>query len=230
MSRIKQNVEAVFERIEKAALRAGRKPEEVILLAATKTRSAEQIRQAFEAGVRFFGENRVQEAKEKIPKLSDLKGAVWHMIGHLQTNKVKDAVKLFNAIESVDRERLVEQLQKRLSKVGGSVEVFIEVKLSPEESKHGCSPELLEPLAEKILRAENLKLVGLMTVPPYFKDPLKAAPYFAKLRKLRDKLQNSLGINLPHLSMGMSHDFEVAIAEGATIVRVGTAIFGPRNY
>jgi pyridoxal phosphate enzyme (YggS family) len=152
------------------------------------------------------------------------------MIGHLQTNKVKYAVKLFDCIESVDREGLVEELQKRLSREGKVMPVLIEVKLSPEESKHGCLPQELPRLTEKVLNSPNLKLKGLMTVPPYFEDPEKVRPYFAELRRLRDELQEKFKVELPELSMGMSHDFPVAVEEGATIVRVGTAIFGPRNY
>ncbi|WP_457755244.1 YggS family pyridoxal phosphate-dependent enzyme [Thermovibrio ammonificans] len=226
---IRENVEKVLKQIEEAALRAGRRPEEVKLLAASKTRNPQEIKEAYEAGVKLFGENRVQEAREKIPQLADLK-AQWHMIGHLQTNKVKYAVKLFDCIESVDREGLVEELQKRLSREGKVMPVLIEVKLSPEESKHGCLPQELPRLTEKVLNSPNLKLKGLMTVPPYFEDPEKVRPYFAELRRLRDELQEKFKVELPELSMGMSHDFPVAVEEGATIVRVGTAIFGPRNY
>jgi len=226
---IARNVEEIRKRIVNACERAGRNPEEVQILAATKTRTPEEIKEAFEAGIRLFGENRVQEARDKIPVLKELP-AEWHMIGHLQTNKVKYAVKLFDVIETVDRQKLVDELEKRLSQLGKVMRVFIEVKLSPEETKHGCSPEEVESLARYILCKEHLKLEGLMTVPPYLDDPEDVRPYFRRLREIRDSLQDKLGIPLPQLSMGMSHDFEVAIEEGATIVRIGTAIFGERRY
>ncbi|ADY73185.1 protein of unknown function UPF0001 [Desulfurobacterium thermolithotrophum DSM 11699] len=226
---IRENVKRIKERIEKACERAKRNPDEVFILAASKTRAPEEIRKAFEAGIKLFGENRVQEAREKIPLLSDIP-IEWHMIGHLQKNKVKYAVNLFKVIESVDSKELADELEKRLSKIGKKLEVFIEVKLSPEETKHGCSPNEVEELARYVLELKHLDLKGLMTVPPYFEDVELVRPYFRRLRKIRDRLEDSLGMKIPHLSMGMSHDFEVAVEEGATIVRIGTAIFGPRNY
>ena len=225
----KENVQKIKERIERACERAGRDPGEVSILAASKTRTPEEIREVFEAGIRLFGENRVQEARDKIPLLSDLP-IEWHMIGHLQRNKVKYAVNLFDVVESLDSKELADELEKRLSKLGKKMRVFIEVKLSPEETKHGCSPEEALELARHVLSLEHLKLEGLMTVPPYFEDLELVRPYFRKLREIRDNLEDALGINLPHLSMGMSHDFEVAVEEGATIVRIGTAIFGERIY
>ncbi len=226
---VRENVQKIKERIERACERVGRDPREVSILAASKTRTPEEIREVFEAGIKLFGENRVQEARDKIPLLSDL-SIEWHMIGHLQRNKVKYAVNLFDVVESLDSKELADELEKRLSKVGKKMRVFIEVKLSPEETKHGCSPEEALELARYVLSLEHLKLEGLMTVPPYFEDLELVRPYFRKLREIRDNLEDALGINLPHLSMGMSHDFEVAVEEGATIVRIGTAIFGPRNY
>lgn len=226
---IKENVERIRERIEKACSRVGRNPKEVLLLAASKTRSPEEIRGAFEAGIKLFGENWVQEAREKIPLLSDLP-IEWHMIGHLQKNKVKYAVKLFDVIESLDSKVLADELKKRLSNVNQEMKVFIEVKLSPEKTKHGCPEKEVVELAEHVLKLKHLELEGLMTVPPYIEDTEEVRPYFRKLREIRDNLENTVGIKLPHLSMGMSHDFEVAVEEGATIVRIGTAIFGPRNY
>ena len=225
----KENVQKIKERIERACKRVGRDPGEVTILAASKTRTPEEIREVFEAGIRLFGENRVQEARDKIPLLSDL-SIEWHMIGHLQRNKVKYAVNLFDVVESLDSKELADELEKRLSKVGKRMRVFIEVKLSPEETKHGCSPEEVLELARYVLSLEHLKLEGLMTVPPYFEDLELVRPYFRKLREIRDNLEDALGVNFPHLSMGMSHDFEVAVEEGATIVRIGTAIFGLRNY
>ena len=226
---VRENVQKIKERIERACKRVGRNPGEVSILAASKTRTPEEIREVFEAGIRLFGENRVQEARDKIPLLSDL-SIEWHMIGHLQRNKVKYAVNLFDVVESLDSKELADELEKRLSKVGKKMRVFIEVKLSPEETKHGCSPEEALELAKYVLSLEHLKLEGLMTVPPYFEDLELVRPYFRKLREIRDNLEDALGVNLPHLSMGMSHDFEVAVEEGATIVRIGTAIFGLRNY
>jgi len=226
---VRENVQKIKERIERACERAGRDPGEVSILAASKTRTPEEIREVFEAGIRLFGENRVQEARDKIPLLSDL-SIEWHMIGHLQRNKVKYAVNLFDVVESLDSKELADELEKRLSKLGKKMRVFIEVKLSPEETKHGCSPEEVLELARYVLSLEHLKLEGLMTVPPYFEDLELVRPYFRKLREIRDNLEDALGVNLPHLSMGMSHDFEVAVEEGATIVRIGTAIFGLRNY
>ena len=226
---VRENVQKIKERIERACERAGRDPGEVSILAASKTRTPEEIREVFEAGIRLFGENRVQEARDKIPLLSDL-SIEWHMIGHLQRNKVKYAVNLFDVVESLDSKELADELEKRLSKVGKKMRVFIEVKLSPEETKHGCSPEEALELAKYVLSLEHLKLEGLMTVPPYFEDLELVRPYFRKLREIRDNLEDALGVNLPHLSMGMSHDFEVAVEEGATIVRIGTAICGLRNY
>lgn len=226
---IKENVERILERIEKACHEAGRSTDSVKLLAASKTRTPKEIEEAFESGIKLFGENRVQEAKEKIPLLSHLP-IQWHMIGHLQTNKVKKALELFDCIQTVDRESLVRELDKRLLSLGRKLPVLIEVKLSPEETKHGCPLEDLERLTELVLSKETLELKGLMTVPPYFEDIDKVRPYFAKLRELKEKLEQSFNVKLPELSMGMSHDFEAAILEGATIVRIGTAIFGERNY
>ncbi len=226
---IRENVEAILERIEKACNRVGRNPKNVKLLAATKMRTPEEIKEAYSVGIKLFGENRVQEAKEKIPLLREI-DAEWHMIGHLQTNKVKYAVKLFDVIETVDRISLVDELEKRLKKEGKRIPVLIEVKLSPEESKHGVKPEKLEQLTERVLQSENLKLIGLMTVPPYDENPENVRRYFRQLREMKEKLEEAFSVKLPELSMGMSHDFEIAVEEGATIVRIGSAIFGPRSY
>jgi pyridoxal phosphate enzyme (YggS family) len=228
---IEENVRKIKERIERTCERVGRSPSEVKLLAATKTRSAEEIRKAYEAGIRLFGENRVQEAREKIPKLKDLKDAEWHMIGYLQTNKVKYAVELFNCIETVDRKKLVDEIVKKTERKGiKRIKALVEVKLSPEETKSGCPPEKVEELVSYVLKFPQIELLGFMTIPPYFEDPEDARPYFRKLREIRDKMEDKFGRSFPELSMGMSNDFEVAVEEGATIVRIGTAIFGPRNY
>lgn len=227
---IRENVEKIRERIEKAARRAGRKPEDIILLAASKTQPPEKIVEAYEAGIRYFGENRVQEGIKKIEVLSDLKDIHWHLIGGLQTNKAKYAVKYFELIHSLDREALADELDKRAGKIGKTQDVLIEVNVGEEETKYGVKPENLEKLFEYSLQKENLRILGLMCIPPYFEDPEKSRPYFAMLRDMKEQLERKFNVSLPHLSMGMSHDFEVAIEEGATIVRIGTAIFGERQY
>ncbi|WP_456437728.1 YggS family pyridoxal phosphate-dependent enzyme [Desulfurobacterium sp.] len=226
---IKERVFIIKERMAKAAERAGRKPEEITLLAASKTRTPDEIREAFEAGVKIFGENRVQEARNKIPALSDLP-IEWHLIGHLQKNKAKYAVKMFKLIHSVDSISLIEELEKRAAKEHKIQEILIEVKLSPEETKHGCKEEEVPQLIENIFEKEHLKLSGFMVVPPYLENPEEVRPYFRKLREIKEFMEKTFETKFPHLSMGMSHDFEVAIEEGATIVRIGTALFGPRNY
>ena len=232
MGRIKENLERIREEIEKACARAGRKSDEVKILAATKTRTPEEILEAYEAGVRLFGENRVQEAREKIPLLKEkMEGARWHMIGHLQTNKVKYAVNLFDWIETLDRKALADELVKRAEKVGRErIPVLVEVKLSPEESKHGCPPEELEELLSYALQLPRLEVKGFMTVPPYYEEVELVRPFFMRLREIRDRMEERFGREFPELSMGMSHDFTVAVEEGATIVRIGTALFGPRKY
>ncbi|WP_457627585.1 YggS family pyridoxal phosphate-dependent enzyme [Persephonella sp.] len=226
---IKENVQRVIEKIHEAAVKAGRNPEEVILLAASKTQPVEKILQAYHAGVRYFGENRVQEGMKKIQEIGELPEIHWHLIGGLQTNKAKYAVKYFELIHSLDREALADELDKRAGKIGKVQEVLIEVNVGHEETKYGVEPERLNQLFEYSLKKENLKITGLMCIPPYFEDKEKSRPYFVMLREMRDKLQKEFGVELPHLSMGMSHDFDVAVEEGATIVRVGTAIFGKRE-
>ncbi|WP_457681397.1 YggS family pyridoxal phosphate-dependent enzyme [Thermovibrio sp.] len=229
--RIKENLERIKEEIEKACQRAGRDPKEVKILAATKTRAPQEILEAYEAGIRLFGENRVQEAREKIPLLREkMPQAEWHMIGHLQTNKVKYAVELFDFIETIDRESLVDELVKRLKKRGKRVKALIEVKLSPEESKHGCPPERVKELVEYTLNFPEIELSGFMTVPPYYEEVELVRPFFIRLREIRDRMEEEFKREFPELSMGMSHDFKVAVEEGATIVRIGTALFGPRRY
>lgn len=229
-----ENASNILKRISHAAMRAGRSPDEVKLIAVTKTVGIETIKDAIDAGLRIFGENRVQEARDKI---SDLKSQIsnsrieWHLIGHLQKNKAKYAVQLFDLIHTVDSVELAEELNKQAEKIGKIQRVLVQVKLSEEETKHGVSEDELILLLEKIKKLKNLKLEGLMTMPPFFEDHEKVRPYFKKLREIRDNI-NSLCIThyaLRELSMGMSNDFEVAIEEGATMVRIGTAIFGERN-
>ncbi len=212
-------------------MRAGRDPSEVELIAVTKTVPAEKIKEAIDLGVRLIGENRVQEAKEKIEELRDKipETVQWHMIGHLQKNKVRPAVMLFDMIQSVDSLSLAERINRIATEYGKVQRVLVQVKLSEEETKHGIEERELEHLLAEIRGMENLLVEGLMTIPPYFEDPELVRTYFRRLRQLKEQM-NQRGFNLRHLSMGMSGDYEVAIEEGATMVRVGTAIFGRRIY
>jgi pyridoxal phosphate enzyme (YggS family) len=224
---IADNLAAIHERIERAARRCGRNPQEVRLMAVTKTQLAERIQEAFEAGQRLFGENRVQEFAEKHDALRALAAAEFHMIGHLQSNKAAKAVELFHALDSLDSVKLGERLNAAAEKLGRTLDVLIEVNVGGEQAKSGV-PNQLE-LAHILSAADgwaHLRVSGLMTVPPFTEDPEHARPYFRKLRELRDRLGRD---RLNVLSMGMSHDFEVAIEEGSTCVRVGTAIFGERK-
>lgn len=223
------------ERIALAASRAGRDCDEITLIAVSKTHSAEKVRELYEAGVRHFGENRVQERESKLPHLQDLR-ATWHMIGHLQKNKAARAVRLFEAIDSVDSIALAEKLDRAQADFNaGKPEpevkpVLVEVKLDARPAKSGVDPRELPRLLEAITLLPHLGLRGLMGVPPYFDDPEEARPYFRHLCQVRDALLAKTEMhNLPVLSMGMSHDFEIAIEEGATEVRVGTALFGGRG-
>lgn len=230
-----ENISTVYKRMSHAAMRAGRDPEEVKLIAVTKTVSVEQIREAMDAGLRIFGENRVQEAKAKIEELARLSTAnfrlptmEWHLIGHLQRNKAKYAVQLFDLIHSVDSVELAREISKHSEKIGKVQRVLVEVKLSPEETKHGVDRRNLMPVLAEVASTKYLLLRGLMAIPPFSENPEDARRYFKALKELRDAAQDC-GIPLPELSMGMSHDFEVAIEEGATMVRIGTAIFGERK-
>jgi pyridoxal phosphate enzyme (YggS family) len=246
-----ENLARVRERMERAASRAGRRSDEITLIAVSKTHSARRIQDLYEAGARHFGENRVQERESKLAQLSSLK-AKWHMIGHLQKNKSARAAHLFDAVDSVDSRVLAEKLDrareefeeetltstdKTTSSIGSDsytpeirLRVLIEVKLDPEPEKSGVDAEDLPYLVEAIERMPHLDLRGLMGVPPYFDDPEEARPYFRRLRELRDGVHAQMGKEmLPVLSMGMSHDLEIAIEEGATEVRVGTALFGERD-
>jgi len=226
MSTIRENYLNVMQRIEKASQRAGRDPKEVKLVAVSKTVEVERIREAIDAGVSILGENYVQEARKKIEEIG--RQVEWHFIGHLQTNKAKYAVRLFDLIHSVDSLPLAEELDRRAQKENQIIKVMIEVNLSGEASKFGTQEEKAFELAKEICRMKNLSLVGLMTMPPYFDSPELSRPYFIQLRQLKERLEKE-GSPLKELSMGMSNDFEIAIEEGATYVRVGTAIFGPRK-
>lgn len=226
MATIKENYLNVRERIEKAARKVGRNPEEIKLVAVSKTVEVGRIQEAIEAGVSILGENYVQEAQKKIEEIGQK--VSWHFIGHLQTNKAKYAVRLFDMIHSLDSLSLAEELNRRAEKEGRILKVMIEVNLSGETTKFGTEQEKALELARRVLPFRNLSLIGLMTMPPYFDDPEQSRPYFIQLRELKEKMEKE-GICLSDLSMGMSNDFEVAIEEGATYVRVGTAIFGPRK-
>lgn len=231
---IADNLAQLRERIARAAVRSGRAPDSITLMAVSKTVEPERIRQAYAAGVRVFGENRVQELIEKGPALADLQEARWHLIGHLQSNKAKKAAELFHAVDSVDSLRLAERLNQMAESFGKVLPVLIEIKTSEEESKSGASagsPDL-EELLQGLPKLAHLEVRGLMTVPPFTEDPEGARPYFRRLRELRDNIasRNLPRICMETLSIGMSHDFEVAVEEGSTCVRVGTALFGARDY
>ncbi len=227
---LRENLQKIQETIEAAALQAGRTPNEITLLGATKGVPPDRIQEAARLGVRVFGENRVQEAQQKIP-LVRVPGIVWHMIGHLQRNKAKHAVRLFQMIQSVDSLKLAQELQKRLVE-GQTLEILLEVNTSGEPTKHGLPPrdEEVFRLAEQILGCcPGLRLRGLMTLGPYPPEERRSRQSFARLRELRDHLEAHLGVNLPILSMGMSEDYVWAILEGATMIRLGRALFGPRE-
>jgi hypothetical protein len=215
-----ERIQQVEERIQNAARRAGRKREEITLIAVTKIFPASAIREAYDLGLRHFGENYVQEFAGKRPELGDLSEATYHLIGHLQSNKTKIAADLFQVIQTVDSAKLA----RRLSECGHAIGVMIEVKLSEEGSKSGAAVEELPALVDAIRALPNLNLTGLMTMPPWSEDAELSRPYFRRLRELAQ------AHGLSHLSMGMSHDFEAAIEEGATHIRVGTALFGSRKY
>ncbi len=223
-----EDIECVLFRIKRAALRAGREPRQIRLIAVSKTVPAERLKEAFDCGLADFGENRIQEARTKIGSLAGLP-VRWHFLGHLQTNKAGEAVKMgFELLHSVDSERLLGILENQAAKAGRTQRALIEVKLSAEPSKHGVTEGSFFDLLRASREAPHIRIEGLMTVPPYSSVPEEARPYFARLRVLKERAQTE-GFDLPELSMGMSHDFEVAIEEGATMVRIGTAIFGGRT-
>jgi pyridoxal phosphate enzyme (YggS family) len=229
---IPQNIAAIRERISSAVRKAGRSTDNVALVAVSKTHPAEHIREAYDAGIRVFGENRVQEFAGKAGALTELTAAEWHMIGHLQTNKAGKAAELFSAVDSVDSVKLAEKLDAAARALNRKLRVLIEINVGGEAAKSGVAPDSreLEALLLAAPRFEALEFRGLMTVPPFTDDPEGARPYFRRLRELRDAIaaRRLPAIHLDVLSMGMSHDFEVAIEEGSTCVRVGTAIFGER--
>jgi len=216
---VRERLSEVRNRIERSAIRAGRDPQSITLVAVTKVFPASAIREAYEAGVLDFGENYVQEFESKEPEVRDLAGARFHLIGHLQSNKSKRAAELFAVIQTVDSIKLA----RRLDEADRPLDVMLEVKISLEQAKSGADPAELPELVDAVRATRHLNLVGLMTMPPWSDDAEPSRPYFRRLREL------ALQFKLPHLSMGMSHDFEVAIEEGATFIRVGTALFGKRQ-
>jgi PLP dependent protein len=230
---IAANIASIHERIAAAASRAGRNPKEIALMAVSKTHPPGRIREAYEAGLRVFGENRIQEFASKVGALQNLPDAEWHMIGHLQTNKASKTTELFHAVDSVDSLKLAEKLDAAARQLGKKLSVLLEINVGGEAAKSGVAPD--SPALDELLiaapRLDSLQFRGLMTVPPFTDDPQDARPYFRKLRGLRDNIaaRKHPGVNMDVISMGMSHDFEVAIEEGSTCVRVGTAIFGERT-
>jgi len=226
---IAENLRSVEDRIAAAARRAGREPSSVRLVTVTKTVDRDRIRQAITAGAAILGENRVQEAKEKIEAFG--KAANWHLIGHLQTNKAKYAVKLFDLIHSVDNRELAKELDRQAGKIGKVQDVLIEVSIAGEAAKAGVGIGDTVQLVKEAAGLKHIRVLGLMTMPPFSDDPERSRPYFRKLRDLADAVRKEAiaGVSMNELSMGMSGDFEVAIEEGATLVRVGTAIFGERS-
>ena len=230
---IHQKLAAIGDRINAACHRAGRQPEEVTLIGVSKTFPAAVVQLGIEAGLRALGENRVQETADKIAQLASvaaLAGVTWHLIGHLQSNKVRRAIELFGMIHSVDSLKLAERISLICGEMGRRMPILLEVNLGGESSKSGATEDEALSLCESISNLPHVVLCGLMTVPPYLDNPQDVRPYFRRLRMLRDEARR-LGIVGPeftNLSMGMSHDFEVAIEEGATFVRIGTSIFGTR--
>jgi len=226
MTSIKENIRKVDERIAHAAHRAGRGVDEISVVAVVKTVPVEKIEEAIAYGIKIIGENRVQEAKQKFTCIGSK--ADWHMVGHLQTNKVKDALKIFSLIHSLDSLRLAEELEKRAEK---PIDCLIEVNTSKEKTKFGITPESLSDFFESIRNFKNVNVRGLMTIGPGWatSDPEASRPCFRLLHDLRDRLARESHIPLPILSMGMTSDFEIAIEEGASMIRVGTALFGPRG-
>jgi pyridoxal phosphate enzyme (YggS family) len=226
---VPENLKLVMDRIAAAATRAGRDPSSIRLVTVTKTVSLDRIREAVAAGASLLGENRVQEAKEKIEALGPI--AHWHLIGHLQTNKAKYAVRLFDLIHSVDNIELAAELDRQAPKAGKAQDVLVEVNIAGEAQKAGVALTDAAELVRETAKLKNLRIRGLMTMPPYAEDPEASRPHYRRLRELAAAIaeENIAGVSMAELSMGMSGDFEVAVEEGATLVRVGTAVFGGRG-
>jgi len=225
---IAQNLALISKSIEEAAKKAGRGPKDITLVSVTKQATNDQIREAISEGISDIGENRVQDALLKYSQLQEMAGKVnWHLIGHLQTNKVKKALEIFSTIHSLDSLKLAEEIDQRASSLAKRIDCFVEVNVSGESSKHGIDPAKVEEFIVKAARLPQIHIIGLMTMAPFVDDPELARPYFKRLRFLRDDLQkkNIANTHIRELSMGMTQDFEVAIEEGATFIRVGTAVF-----
>jgi pyridoxal phosphate enzyme (YggS family) len=229
MSSIKQNLEIVQEKISQAAIKSGRKPEDITLVAVSKTVGAEQIQEAVSLGIKNIGENRIQEAKTKYDLIRN--EITWHMIGHLQTNKVKQAIEIFNLIHSIDRVSLAQELEKRAANSNKNIDILIQINISEEVSKFGLKKNETLKFIEQICNFSHLNIKGLMTMAPFVDNPEEVRPCFTSLRKLAEDIKKRTypRIEMKYLSMGMSQDYEAAIEEGANIVRVGTAIFGERK-
>ncbi|HQA60767.1 MAG: YggS family pyridoxal phosphate-dependent enzyme [Tepidanaerobacteraceae bacterium] len=229
MSYLKQNIQQIKKRIEAAAERSGRNPEDIYLIAVTKNFSAELIQEAVDNGIVFLGENRVQEAKSKVDLV---KGNIeWHLIGHLQRNKVKTAIDIFTMIQSLDSWRLAEEIQKRAQQADKVIDVLVQVNIGSEETKYGIDPDDTEVFIEKVATLPNLKVRGLMAIAPFKENPEDVRAYFRHLREIFQSIKEKSieNVSMEYLSMGMSNDFEVAIEEGANMVRIGTGIFGTRK-
>lgn len=231
MATIRENVERVRREIREAAGRSGRDWTAIKMVAVTKTVAAERIVEAIETGLTVLGENRVQEAQEKIPRLSSYRDIRWHLIGHLQTNKAQKAVQLFHMIQSVDGLKIAEKIGRHAAESGQVMPVLVEVNLGKEQTKHGVPEEELMDMVRQASGLRNIKIKGLMALPPYCPNPEDARPFFKRLRELAHAIRHMEipDVEMTELSMGMSHDFTVAIEEGATMVRIGTAIFGERT-
>ena len=230
LSQIEKNIRLIEERIARTAEACGRRPEEITLLAISKTFPRDAIVEAMRVGLRQFGENRVQEAETKIPFFENVTKPEWHMVGHLQSNKARRAVELFDVIQSVDSLKLAERINQASQDLGKVTPVLLQVDLAGEMTKFGAMPDEILTILGAASNLSNISIDGLMLIPPYLEDPELVRPYFHKLREMKDTLEAEQPgcLGKRHLSMGMSHDFEAAICEGATIVRIGTAIFGTR--
>lgn len=226
MMTLAERLQEIGERLNGAAQKAGRRPDEVELMAVSKTFPVEAVQEAVEAGQTLFGENRVQEVLSKIPALPG--NLRWHLIGHLQSNKVRKILPHIEAIQSIDSLDLARQVNRIAGELHLTAKVYLEVNIGDEASKHGFAPAELQAQMEQLVELDRLAIQGVMGIPPFAPDPEATRPWFSALRELRDDLQVRSGLSLPGLSMGMSHDFEIAIQEGSTLVRVGSAIFGAR--
>jgi pyridoxal phosphate enzyme (YggS family) len=231
MRTIQNNFQTIVSRIHKTAKACGRNPEEITLVAVSKKKSVSLIQSGINAGIRHLGENYIQEAVDKIDTIGPVDGLHWHFIGHLQSNKAKFAVPYFDLIHTVDSFKLAKEIDKQAVKAKKVQDILLQVNISREQTKSGTGQEQIRQLAIEISALENVAVKGLMCMPPFFDDPEKARPYFRQLARIRKDIQDlsSPGLSMEHLSMGMSNDFEIAIEEGATHVRVGTSIFGSRQ-